>query len=924
MLRTTRTGLSSGSSGSSRPPLALALTSVALAAQLAWPGLAAAQTEEAARVTITGSRIRSLSLVSTSPVTQLGAEQISLLRANTVEDLSSKLPQINGGVNGTAVGSDAFGAQTLDLRGLGQSRTLVLINGTRAAPFGLRNAVDVNFIPATLIQRVDVLTGGAAAVYGADAVSGVVNFVMNDRFQGVQAQASHRTAKGGAAQSSVNLTGGMKLGGRGSLVGYVEYTKRSELLAGEREWALTGTTPIAPAGGNFTDVASGRTFSFDSAGNFTPTAQSTDYTPQYTLVMPMKRLNASAFFKYSLTDNAEAYGRFMFSNVKTVGAPRSGQVPVIISGNYSLPSSNTNIPAQARPLLTFVNGVANVTISRSMSELGVKTAENDRDTSQLQLGVRGAFTDAVNWDAYLQTGQSKESITVFGDGVRANFQGLVNTGDIFGPGADVSGLAQSFKYGDRKRTQTVLSATVSGDSGDFFKLPAGPVGFALGIENRKDKGDFYANPDLGQSFNQGVESFPPVPPFIKANEFYAELSVPLLAKMPGVKRLSIEGAYRRSSYEKSVGSSNTYNTNKLGLNWALSDDVLFRATSQSVIRDPNFGEFANPVFSIPFANLRTVARLNPRYQGDPCVSVGLNAQGQPNAPTGNAAQCALLAPGLVQYDSLNAANLTGGYFFGGNPDIRAEKGKTSTIGLVFTPTFVPGLSVTVDYYDIKITDAVGQIQPVDALTSCYITDPRADNPLCAAVTRDPTTKRIKDGFPVDRNLAELRQKGMDIDARYRWVAPFEMKGHSLLLQYQASMVRSYTIQRSPILDPVDCKGRYGSRCSSDATSLVSPDYRHRTALGWQAAGSTLQLGWSRIGKVLDSAVGSEGSIAAQDYLDLNVSWASPIKGLTVSLGIDNLADKKPPKPVNPGTFNTFPDTYNVVGRSYGVSATMKF
>ncbi len=192
-----------------------------------------------------------------------------------------------------------------------------------------------------------------------------------------------------------------------------------------------------------------------------------------------------------------------------------------------------------------------------------------------------------------------------------------------------------------------MAAAVSGDSSGLFKLPAGPVGFVIGVENRKEKGDFFANPNLGQSFNQGVETFPPIPPFIKANEVYAELSLPLLA---------IEGAYRRSSYDKSVGSSNSYSADKLGLSWALNDDLLLRATSQSVICDPNFGEFANPVFSIPFAKLRTVARLNPRSQGDPCVLVGVDAQGRPNAPTGNAAQCARLASGLLQYDSFNAAS----------------------------------------------------------------------------------------------------------------------------------------------------------------------------------------------------------------------------------------------------------------------------
>lgn len=890
---------------------ALAAAALAALATLAAP--AHAQSGDPEQVTITGTRIKPLSLVATSPVVQISAEEIGLWRAQTVEDFSVRLPQLAGGVNGTSAGSDAFGAQTLDLRALGQNRTLVLINGTRAVPFSIRNAVDVNFIPATLIKRVDVLTGGAAAVYGADAVSGVVNFIMNDAFEGLQAQAGARRADGGGSQYSANLTGGLRLGDRGSVVGYIEYTKREGLLAGERDWALKSPTLLAGAGGNFTDVASGRFFGVDAAGNVTTTRQTTDYTPQFTLVMPLERVNASSFFKLGLGGETEAYGRLMFSNVKTIGAPRSGQAPVVVNGQFQVAQTNAFIPAAARPLLTFVNGNATVNIERSLSELGVKTAENDRDTWQAQFGVRGSLSANIGWDAYVQTGRSSESIVVYGDGVRSRLPGLVNTVDLFGPGADLSTLAQPFKYGDRERTQTVLAATLSGNSAGWFKLPAGAIGFALGAERRHEKGRFAYNPDLGQSFNQGVESPPPVPPFFKANDVYAEIQLPLLAKMPAAKSLTLEGAFRRSSYDKSVGASNTYDSDKLGLNWAITGDVALRATQQKVIREPNFGEFANPVFSIPFASLVNVARLRPRYQGDPCV-----------LGTGNAEQCRRLAPNLQPYNSLDGNLLTGGYFFGGNPEIRAERGKTTTLGLVFTPGFAPGLSLTLDYYKIRIADAVGQIQPVDALTSCYITDPRADNPLCAAVTRDATTGRIKDGFPVDRNLALIEQEGYDLDARWRQQSPFGMAGHTLTLQYQASIVKSYLIQRSPVLDPVDCKGRYGFRCSSDAVSLVAPDYRHRAAVGWQAGGVSAQLGWKRIGKVLDSTVGSSGSIAAHDTFDLNVSWRTPIKGLTVGVGIDNLTDKAPPAPLNPGTFNTFPDTYDVLGRSVGVQVTMKF
>ncbi|MFO0462632.1 MAG: TonB-dependent receptor plug domain-containing protein, partial [Burkholderiales bacterium] len=287
--------------------------------------------EKVESLVITGTRMQAASLTATSPVSQFSAADIAMVRAITVEDFSTKLPQLAGGVNSTSAGSDAFGAQTLDLRNLGQSRTLVLINGTRAVPFSFRNAVDVNSIPAPLIQRVDILTGGAAAVYGADAISGVVNFIMNDRFRGLQTSANYRGAKGGGSQHGANVTFGSEFADRGSVVGYAEYTERKELLAGKRDWALRNPGLVAGSGGNFTDVASGRIFSVDDANRFTLTPQTTDYTPGYLLIQPMKRVNASTFFKYDFTDSVQGYGRVMYSNVKTTGAPRSGQVPVVVN-----------------------------------------------------------------------------------------------------------------------------------------------------------------------------------------------------------------------------------------------------------------------------------------------------------------------------------------------------------------------------------------------------------------------------------------------------------------------------------------------------------------------------------------------------------------------------------------------------------------
>jgi outer membrane receptor protein involved in Fe transport len=885
-------------------------------AQEAEPAAQAEEGEEAGRdIVVTGTRIRSPGLTSTSPISVLDGEQIALQRAVTIEDFSTKMPQLAGGVNSTSVGSDAFGAQTLDLRNLGQNRTLVLINGTRAIPFSFRNSVDVNSIPAPLLKRVDVLTGGAAAVYGADAVAGVVNFIINDEFEGWQANGNYRAVAGGASQYSGHVMAGLRLGDRGNLVVYGEYTQRDPLLAGNRSFARRGIATL-PIGGNFTDVASGRTFSYDANGNFTLTPQTTDYTPQFLFVQPLERINASAFLKYEIFNDVELYGRFMYSDLKTRGGSRTGQNPATTPAagiNVQIAQNNPFLDADARSRLTFVNGFANVNVRRSLGELGTTAAENDRETLQGLIGLRGDITPAIGWDAYYQYGQSKESITVVNDGNRNNFAALASTTDIFGPGGDFTSLVRDFNFGRRKRTQQVASAYVAGDTSDFFNGWAGPIGFTLGYEFRKETGRFNYGTDLGTSFNQGTEAAPLIPPFVEVNELFGELVVPLLSDIPLIQKLTVEGAYRRSWYEKSVGPDRRFDTNKVGVNWTVSDDLRLRGTRQTVIRDANIGEFANPVFSIPFANLRTVARLFPRYAGDPCV-------GATNAAT--VTQCT--AQGYRgPYDSNNPANLTGGYFFGGNANIDAERGTTYTAGGIFTPTFLPGFSLSVDYYKINIRNAVGQIQPIDALTSCYITDPNPGNPLCQAVTRNPTTGFLLDAFVDDRNLALIKQQGVDVDMRYGFDLDFGPPQSRLTIGFSASIVTSYSIQRNAALTPVNCKGTYGAACSSDLVTLVAPDFRSRGTLTWDSEPLTVQFGWKRIGAVRDSTAGSPGRIPAYDYFDLNLAIRPPIEGLTLAVGIDNVFDKKPPLPINPGAFNTFPDTYDVLGTTFGFSVTLR-
>ncbi len=909
-------------------------SAIALAATLAMmPAAASAQTVPAAEdstadpapvssgaaaatdIVVTGSRIARTGLTSTSPVATTTREQILLDRAVTIEDFSVKLPQLAGGVNNTAAGSDALGAQTLDLRNLGQNRTLVLINGTRATPFSFRNAVDVNAIPASLIKQVDVLTGGAAAVYGADAVAGVVNFILNDEYQGFEATGNYRAASGGGSQFAGSVTVGGKIGDRGSIVGYVDYTQRNILTVGARPYALLNSGTVPPAGGNFTDVASGRTFSFDESGAFTTTPQRSNFTSQYPFIEPLRRFNATLLYKYDLLDNVEVYGRGMYSNVRTTGSSRVGSQPIFVNEVVGINATNPFLTPQIRNQLTFVGGVAQVRVDRSLAELGIITADTERNTYQGQLGLRGPITPAIKWDVYGQYGRVAEITTIFGDGIRntatgqSRFAALVNSVNIFGPGATgLTQLGSPVQSNNRVREQIVAAAVLSGDSSDAFSLPAGPIGFSAGYEYRKENGTITNDSALSQglTYRQGTEN--PLRATFNTNEVFGELLVPIIHDTFLIKKFTIEGAYRYSDYSN-AGSFSTW---KAGGNWIVNDDIRFRGTRQTVIRAPNLGEFAGSIASIPFSALVTVPRLAPRYGGDPCA-----------LGTGNAAQCTRFgAPAPGSYDSRAAANLVGGYFFGGNPTIKPERGTTFTVGTVFTPHFIPRMSLTVDYYDITITDAVGQIQPIDALTSCYITNPTANNPLCAAVTRSPTTGRILDAFPVDRNLARIQQQGFDIAFSYTHDLPLGLPGRSINWSYSAAIVTNYTIQRNEVLPVVNCKGTYGFACSSDAVSLVQPDYKHRAAVTWNADQLLVQFGWQRIGSVRDSAAGSTDRLAAQDYFDLNFS-IHPIKAVTLNIGVENLFDKQPPIARNAGAFNTYPGTYNVIGRTFGASLTLR-
>ncbi|CAM4258070.1 TonB-dependent receptor domain-containing protein [Pseudoalteromonas ostreae] len=902
-------------SNSMRPLHLLSPIALAVIASTS-PALLAAEQQQVQQkkpevITVTGSRIQRTELVSSSPVVSVDKAQIHLDRAVNVEDITAKLPQAAAGANSTgATVGDSFGSSTIDLRGLGQNRTLVLIDGTRAVPFSFRNSVDVNTIPAGLIKRVDVLTGGAAAVYGADAVAGVVNFVLDDDFTGAEFSSSYETADGGNEKLNFEaIFGGDIADGSGHITGYLGYSERKELLAGERDYALENGATMINSGGFYTDVASGNSLAINDVGQVVSDRQTSDFTGDRYLTQPMDRFSAGLLFDVDANDSAIIYGRAMYSKVTVNGAGASGQTPIFVNEQVTLTQDNQYIPDELRQQLTFdADGNALVNVERNLG-LGVQHTEAMRDSLQFQLGLKGDINDYLRYDIYGQYGQTDEVATIYNNGYKndnsgnSRFGNIANSSDIFDPNLDPNEFSDPLLYTTRERTQSVFAATLSGDSSALFELPAGYVDFAIGYEYRKETG----KQTPGDAFRNGT-SFASVSAFdmdanFDSSEFYAELLVPILVDMPFAKELSFEGAYRISDYSNTE-AEDTY---KLGINWAINDDIRIRANKLTAFRAPNLGEFASPITELSFALFdqssdQFLLHYAGRFNGDPCL-----------LGTGDAAQCAAFGAPAVgsEFDSSSAA-----YTYGGNPDIKPEQAESDTLGLVYTPSYIDGFDVSVDYYSIRVTDAVSQIQPAAALQSCYIDDPNPNNPLCGAVLRDPNTGFISTAIANDFNLAAIEQEGIDVAANYVFDAPMALGGR-FRLSYQGNFVTKQTRQNNSTVADVDCKGTYGSTCSGDFASILQADYKHRATFDWQLDTMNFQLGWRRIGEV-EYAVDRTETIDAQDYIDFAASWQAT-DTIAVNFGIDNLFDKAPPTPeIGANHFNTVSD-YSVIGRTVGVA-----
>ncbi|MEY5008285.1 MAG: hypothetical protein RL764_1601 [Pseudomonadota bacterium] len=934
-------------------PAVIAFAFMALPAQAQnAQGDAAAQSSE---IVVTGSRIAQPNLTATSPVSVTTAQEITETGYTRLEDVLVTLPQIEASQN-AFISNGATGTATLDLRGLGSTRTLVLVNGRRLQP-GSTNSVaaDINQIPGALVQRIDVLTGGASSVYGADAVAGVVNFVMDDKFEGIQLDIGqsyfmHKNsgnfvterslARGfevptGTAfdggQFNADLTVGGSFGeGRGHAVAYATYRKIKPVLQGTRDYSAcalnaTGTacggsynSPVAnfdvyPIVNGEVDYDQNAFVTLDANNKFIPADSNLyNFNPINYFQRPDTRFTLGAFVNYEISSAFNPYAEVMYAHNRSVA--QIAESGTFFAEEYAIPCSSSLLTAaQATQLCATTFGLNPATDSLAVY-IGKRNVEGgprqdiiQHDSFRIVTGTKGALSDNWSYDASIQYGQSSLSNSYVNDLLLPSVADAIKAGTykVFQRGAVTPEFASTLGATATRTGLTkefLAQAYVTGDIG--VAIANDPISMVLGGEYRKE--DFQAVSDYvyekGLLAGQGGPT-PSVSGTFDVSEIFTEAQVPVFQDKGFAKDMRLELGYRFSHYGVDGGSTFDTHTYKAQLNWEVNDTIRLRGGYNRAIRAPNAPELFQP------------QSLGLWGGSDPCAGA---------TPTLSQSQCALTGVTSAQYGRISAspASQYNG-LFGGNPDLNPEKADTLTAGIVVTPTSKTSLSI--DYYRIKMSDVIGTYPAQALITDCATgTNPQA----CGRIKRAPNGSLWlgQAGFVelTSDNLGGRDFQGIDVAAASR----FDLGASSITVGVTGSYLLKKEFQDYPTGSPYDCSGIVNTIC------FASPKWRHTLRVSYKAPSVWTVTGkWRFMGGI--DAISNKGaeltlangkkSIPSYSWFDLSVA-ADVTKNVSITMSANNLFDKSPPLVGQDysSNGNTFAGFYDTLGRYLSIGASFRF
>ena len=965
--------------------LALGAISAPVLAQQAAPA------QQLERVEITGTRIKTTNTETASPVITLSAESIKIEGRRDVEGLLNNLPQVFADQGGE-VSNGSSGTATVNLRNLGADRTLVLINGRRMPAGSPRQlATDLNQIPVSLIKRVEVLTGGASAVYGSDAVAGVVNFVMNDKFEGIDLDLNYqfynhsqqadniqsilrtRSATNPAqfrVPGDVNHDGAVKdfaltmgsgfANNKGNATLYVGRKQTDALLQSERDFTACALN-YAAATGTFTCGGSGTSFPgqindfsnyaltvADANGKTRPYVGATDqynFGPTNYFQRPSNRTTAAAFMHYDVSDMARVYAELNFHDDRTVAqiAPSGAffsQVTLdfanpLLSQDWRNAFNAANI---ADGLGTFNKaGDKHTTFVARRNVEGGGRQDDIRHTSYRGvIGVKGDIGSSFGYDAFVQSGKvvyqqtykNDFSITRIGraldvvaDGTgkavcRSTLDGTDpncvpwNIWSLGKVTPEALNYVQTPGFQKGFTSQGVVGFSVNGDLTDFgvkSPLASSGLGFAVGAERRTEKMELSTDAAFttGDLAGQGGPTIG-VGGAYAVNDVYAEMRMPLIEKLPLAEQLNLTATFRRSNYS----TKQTADTFGVGLEYSPVKMVKFRGSYQEASRAANVIE----LFSAQSLGLYD-------NDADPCAGA---------RPTATLVQCQRTGVTAAQYGRIPDSP-AGQYnqITGGNPNLKPEVATSTTFGVIFQP--MRDLSLTVDYFNIKVEDTISSLGSTTILQQCLNTG--ASN-FCSLIQRDQVGSLwlTPNAFirSTNTNIGSLETEGVDLGADYRLALPGLGRMDFSLV---GTFLNKFTTEDIPGLAKYDCAGYFGDTCGTPL-----PQWRHKLRVTWTTPWDVqLAATWRHIDEVefdkrssqsrLTGATGAQVPfLGARDYLDVAAAY-NLTKNLTLRLAVNNLLDKDPPIRTQGAGFvngNTYPVVYDAAGRRISINLNAKF
>jgi iron complex outermembrane receptor protein len=849
------------------------------------------QSDEVAEVVVTGSRIPQANLVTTSPVTQVTSEDIKVAGVTRVEDLVTQLPQAFTSQNST-VSNGASGTATVSLRNLGSDRTLVLIDGRRMG-YGspADTAADLNQIPGQLVDRVEVLTGGASAVYGSDAIAGVVNFIMKKDLEGIQINAQyamyqHHNDYDGIGNVRAEITrrastnpsefklpddnvsdgesrditismGVSSPDGKGNILAYAGYRSNNPIMQGDRDYsACTIAAPNAGSGpstyscggsgtsarGQFTDFGA---LAYTVVGNtFVPFNAATDqynFGPANFYQRPDERYTLGAFGHYEINEHAEVFTQLMFNDYESVAQ-------IAPSGDFfntgTLNCGNPLISAQQRtaigctPAAVAADTTVPIYVGRRNVEGGGRQDSLTFESYRAVVGLRGLITDGWNYDIAAQFSKVRLARTYLNEfSIRRlnNALDVVSVGGVATCRSVVNGTDPNCVpynvFSEGGVTQGAL---------DYLQVPLVNTGTTT-----QQVVTAAVTGDLGV---YGIQS-PYAASGVKV-AFGAEYRRDYLENTFDITFTSGDGAGQGSAPQNIAGDADV--TDVFGeIQVPLADDQswAYSASVDAAFRHSEYSNISTDTYKFgadyaPVQDVRLRASFSHAVRAPNVVelfaaqSVALTGLGgDPCSSTGTAtlAQCTATGVPTAFYKAPGLNNAADQYnaLFGGNPNLTPEESDTFTAGVVFTPSFLPGFNASVDYFDITLDNAVSTLDPTQTLSSCY-TDNLAS--ACALIHRNPTNGSlwIGSGFieATNINIGGIKTSGVDVNASYGIdLADLGAPAYgSLSLALVGTWVEK--LESDDGLNQAtsiqDCVGYYGNT----GCGVPNPEWRHRVRLGW--------------------------------------------------------------------------------------------